>query len=321
VIFTSCGTESINSALASGLASRPDRRHLVTTSVEHPATLKFCRMLERLGYEVTRLPVSEEGLLDLERFEACLRPETAVVSVMWANNETGVLFPVRKIATLCRSRGIWLHTDAIQVPGKLPIHVRELGVDFLSLSGHKFHGPKGVGLLYVRHGTPFEPYVQGGHQERDRRGGTENVPGIVALGRAAELAVARLPESEPRVRALRDRLEEGVLRLVPGCRRNGSPNMRLANTANLAFDGVDAEAAVLALDAVGICVSTGSACAAGSVEPSHVLTAMGLSPRQARGSLRFSLGADSTNSDVDAVLSHLPRIIDRVRAVLPSGAS
>lgn len=319
IVFTSCGTESINSSIHSALMTSPAKRHVVTSAVEHSATIKFCEHLRKRGYEVTLLPVESDGSLDLHALEKSIRPDTAIVSVMWANNETGVIFPIEEIAAICRSQGVLCHTDAVQTPGKLKIDVHELGVDFLSLSGHKFHAPKGIGLFYIRRRTRFEPYLIGGHQERDRRGGTENVPYIIGLGRAAELVMEHLDEEHTRVRALRDRLEEAVLTTIPGTSRNGATQERLPNTSNIAFDAVEAEAVLLLLDQVGICASSGSACTTGSLEPSHVLVAMGLSPARARGSVRFSLGINNTDEDVDYLVQHLPPIVAKLRMVSPDG--
>ncbi|HYG34658.1 MAG TPA: cysteine desulfurase NifS [Clostridia bacterium] len=316
-VFTSCGTESNNSAIHSALLCRPERRHIVTTAVEHSATIKFCQFLKKQGYEVTFLPVSSQGLLDLGQLEASIRPDTAIVSVMWANNETGVLFPIPEIAAICRSKGVLFHTDAVQVPGKMRMDVKELGVDFLSLSGHKLHAPKGIGLLYVKRHTKYQPYVIGGGQERGRRGGTENVANIVAFGRAAELAVVNLSEENTRVRGLRDRLENEILRRIPGAYLNGSKEPRLPNTSNIAFQGVEAEGVLLLLDQAGVCVSSGSACTTGSLDPSHVLVAMGCSANRARGSVRFSLGIYNTEAEVDYVLDCLPPIIEKLRANAP----
>ena len=319
IVFTSCGTESINSAIHSALMTNPAKRHVVTTAVEHSATTKFCEHLQKRGYDVTFLPVESDGSLDLHLLEKSIRSDTVIVSVMWANNETGVIFPIEEISAICRSQGVLCHTDAVQTPGKLKIDVQKnLGVDFLSLSGHKFHCPKGIGLLYVRRRTRFEPYLIGGHQERDRRGGTENVPYIIGLGRAAELAMEHLDEENTRVRALRDRLEDAVLTTIPGASRNGAKDERLPNTSNIAFDSVEAEAILMLLDQVGICASSGSACTTGSLDPSHVLVAMGLSPARARGSVRFSLGIDNTNEDVDYLLKHLPSIVAKLRTVSPA---
>jgi len=317
IVFTSCGTESNNSAIHSALATQPHKRHVLTTAVEHSANIKFCEVLRKRGYDVTLLPVEPDGSLDLTRLEQAIRPDTAIVSVMWANNETGVLFPVGEIAALCRRKGVLFHTDAVQTPGKLKIDVRELEVDFLSLSAHKLHAPKGIGLLYVKRQVKYQPYIVGGGQERGRRGGTENVANIVAFGRAAELAVASLEDENTRIRALRDKLEDGILQGIPGTTRNGAKEPRLANTTNIAFEGVEAEGILMLLDQAGICASSGSACTTGSLDPSHVLTAMGCSAARARSSIRFSLGIYNTEEEVDYVLKHLPGIIARLRASAP----
>ena len=316
VTFTSCGTESNNTAIQSALHTT-GKRHVITTKVEHSANIKFGEHLQKHGYEVTYLPVESDGSLDLHVLEQAIRPDTAVVSVMYANNETGVLFPIEEVAAICRSKGVLCHTDAVQVPGKLPIDVKALGVDFLSLSAHKLHAPKGVGMLYVKRRTRFEPYVIGGHQERGRRGGTESVANIIAFGRAAELAMATLHDENTRVRALRDRLEGWVLANIPNTVRNGAREPRLPNTSNIAFDFVEAEAVLMLLDQVGICASSGSACTTGSLDPSHVLSAMGVVAMRARGSVRFSLGIYNTDEDVDYLLHHLPRIIQKLRDISP----
>ncbi len=317
VLFTGCGTESINTAIYSAVCTRPEKRHILTTAVEHSATLKFCDHLQKHGFTVERLPVSSDGQLDVRQLERSIRPDTAIVSVMAANNETGVLFPVAEVAALCRSKGVLCHTDAVQIAGKLPLDVKSLGVDFLSLSGHKLYAPKGVGALYARRQTRFQPYLMGGGQERGRRGGTENVAGIVAFGRAAELALDRLPLQERQVRPLRARLEEGILAGIPGTQRNGAAEPRLPNTANIAFEGVEAEGILLLLDQAGICASSGSACTTGSLDPSHVLLAMGASAARARSSVRFSLGLYNTEQQVDYVLQQLPSIIEKLRANAP----
>jgi cysteine desulfurase len=314
IIFTSCGTESINTALTSCLHTQPTKRHIVTTAVEHSATKNCCAALAERGYEVTYLPVGRDGSLDLDVFERSLRADTAVVSIMWANNETGVLFPIRTIAALCRQRGILIHTDAVQVPGKLTLDVNELGVDLLSLSAHKLHGPKGIGLLYVRRGTPFQGLIVGGHQEDGHRGGTENVPYIIAFGRAAELARSVSPPSQRALAALRDRLENEILSGIPHTARNGAKEPRLPNTTSIAFAGVEAEALLMLLDQLHICASSGSACTTGSVAPSHVLTAMGLSPAEARSTIRFSLDYETSEDDIAYLMSHLPRLVAELRA-------
>ncbi|MFO1461507.1 MAG: cysteine desulfurase NifS [Verrucomicrobiota bacterium] len=316
VTFTSCGTESNNTAIHSALVTT-GRRHVITTAVEHSANINFGEHLQKMGFEVTYLPVESDGSLDLHRLEQAIRPETALVSAMWANNETGVIFPIEEIAAICRSRGVLCHTDAVQTPGKLRIDVKQLGVDFLSLSAHKLHAPKGIGMLYIKRRTKFAPYVIGGHQERGRRGGTENVANIVGFGRAAELAMASLEDENSRVRGLRDRLENHILSHIPNTVRNGAKEPRLPNTTNIAFDFVEAEAVLMMLDLVGICASSGSACTTGSLDPSHVLSAMGVKPMRARGSVRFSLGIYNTDEDVDYVLKHLPPIIEKLRSISP----
>lgn len=320
IVFTSCGTESNNSAIHSALATSPGKRHVITTAVEHSANIKYAEFLQRRGYEVTFLPVESDGSLDLHVLDQAIRPDTAIVSVMWANNETGVIFPIEEIAAICRSHNVLFHTDAVQTPGKIQLDVRSTGVDFLSLSAHKLHAPKGIGMLYVKKKVRFQPFVIGGHQERGRRGGTENVPYIVGFGRAAELALATLSEENTRVRALRDRVENTILKTIPNTIRNGSREPRLPNTTNIAFDFVEAEAILMLLDQCGICASSGSACTTGAVDPSHVLTAMNVNPMRARGSVRFSLGLYNTESDVDYLLQHLPTIIARLRSISPLDA-
>ena len=317
VVFTSCGTESNNAAWNSALLSQPGKRHIVTTAVEHSANIKFGQTLEKRGVEVTWLPVDSLGELDVHQLHESIREDTALVSVMYANNETGVIFPLEEIAAICRSRDVLFHTDAVQTPGKLPLDVRALGVDYLSLSAHKLHAPKGIGVLYTRKGAPWQPYVMGGGQEQGRRGGTENVAGIVAMGRAAEMAAASLEQDVPRIRALRDRMEEGILSSIESVTRNGGREPRLANTSNLSFADCEAEAILLLLDRSGLCASSGSACTTGSLAPSHVLTAMGRTPAQALGSIRLSLSKYTTEAEVDHLLETLPGIINKLRAVSP----
>ena len=317
IVFTSCGTEGSNAALHSALTLQPTKRHVVTTAVEHSANIKFCQFLQKQGYEITFLPVESDGTLDLHVLEQVLRPDTAIVSVMWANNETGVIFPIEEVAAICQSQGIPFHTDAVQAAGKVKIDAHALGVDYLSLSAHKLHAPKGVGLLYVRRHAKFQAYLIGGSQENGRRGGTENVPYIVGFGRAAELALERLNDENTRVRAMRDRLESGLLRGMPNSSRNGAKEPRLPNTSNLAFDLIEAEALLLELDKKGICASSGSACTTGSLEPSHVLTAMGVPRDRARGSVRLSLGIYNTEEEVDYVLEELPPIVKKLRSMSP----
>jgi cysteine desulfurase len=321
IVFTSCGTESNNTAFHSALTAHPSKRHVVTTTVEHSANINYCKFLRKQGRDVTFLPVNADGELDLHLLDKSIRPDTALVSVMWANNETGVIFPIEEIATFCRAKGVLFHTDAVQAAGKEKIDVHEIGANFLSLSAHKLHAPKGIGLLYVRKRTPYHPYLMGGHQERGRRAGTENAPYIVGFGQAAELALARLPDEDKRVRALRDKLETGILASIPGAIRSGAREPRLANTANISFPGVEAEAILTGLDHLGICASSGSACTTGSLEPSHVLTAMGFDHRRARGCVRFSLGYYNTEEEVDYVLHHLPGLVARLRAMSPAEAA
>ena len=321
VVFTSCGTESNNSAIQSALTTNPTKKHIITTAVEHSAIINHCEFLAKHGYEVTYLPVDDQGALDLHLLDKSIRPDTAIVSIMWANNETGVVFPIEEIAAICRSKHVLFHTDATQVPGKMKIDVKALGVDFLTLSAHKLHAPKGVGMLYIKKRTKFQPYLIGGHQERGKRGGTENVANIVAFGKAAELAMTHLSEENVRVRALRDRLESTILKTIPNTFRNGAKEPRLPNTTNIAFEFVEAEAVLLLLDQVGICASSGSACTTGSLDPSHVLTAMGLTPMRARGCVRLSLGLYNTDEDVDFVLAHLSKIIARLREISPLNPS
>ncbi len=317
IVFTSCGTESNNAALASALRAGSEKRHIVTTAVEHSANIAFARDLRRRGYEVTFLPVQPDGSLDLGLLDQTIRPDTAIVSVMWANNETGVVFPIAEAAALCRAKGVPFHTDAVQAAGKLKIDVRDIGCDMLSLSAHKLHAPKGIGMLYVRRRFKFHPYIMGGHQERGRRGGTENVPYIVGFGRAAELAIERLETEHSRIGTLRDKLEGGLLERIPNSRRNGTADSRLPNTTNIAFDFVEAEAILMLLEGAGICASSGSACTTGSLDPSHVLSAMGLSPMRARGSVRFSLGHYNAEEEIDIALAHVPNIIEKLRAISP----
>jgi cysteine desulfurase len=317
IVFTSGGTESDNTAILSALEAYPDRRQVVTTRVEHPAVLSFAQHLERKGYEIARVGVDRDGNLDVVELRAALSSRTAIVSVMWANNETGVIFPVEEIARMAHEAGALFHTDAVQAVGKIPMNLRDSSIDMLSLSGHKLHGPKGIGALYVRRGTRFRPHVIGGHQERNRRGGTENVPGIVGLGRAAESAAASLEEERRRVAALRDRLEQGLIDRVPDAVVNGTARHRLPNTTNVSFQFIEGEAILLMLDREGICASSGSACSSGSLEPSHVLRAMGIPFTYAHGSIRLSLSRYNTDADIDHVLDVLPRVIARLREISP----
>jgi cysteine desulfurase len=315
IIFTSCGTESDNSAIQSALLLDPDRKHLVTSKVEHSAIINHAEALARRGYEVTWLDVDANGLIDLEVLERAIREDTAIVSLMWANNETGTLFPIEAAAEICRSKGTLFHTDAVQAVGKIDIDLQHLPVNFLSLSGHKLHAPKGVAALYVHRRTRFNPYLIGGGQEKKRRGGTENTASIVALGKAAELALSALQEENSRVKALRDRFEQGLLEMVPSVHVNGHRIQRLPNTSSLAIEGIDSEGMLMLLDQRGICCSAGSACTAGSLEPSHVLKAMGYSNERARGSLRFSFSRFNTESEVTQALQIIPAAVEKLRSM------
>lgn len=316
IVFTSGGSESDNQAIRGTLeALGGDKRHIVTTRVEHPAVRSVGRYLAKKGYRLTELPVDGDGALDLDLLARSITSETAIVSVMWANNETGVIFPIEKIAEIVKSKGVVFHTDAVQAVGKIPIDLSKVPVDLLSLSGHKLHGPKGIGALYVRRGTKMVPLIIGGHQEGGKRAGTENVPGIVGLGKASELALRHLPEENERVRALRDRLEAGILATCKDVRVNGKN--RLPNTLNVSFEYVEGESILLMLDDLGIAASSGSACTSGSLEPSHVMRAMGVPFTAAHGSIRFSLSRYNTEEEIDYVLEHLPRIIERLREISP----
>ncbi|MGE4559815.1 MAG: cysteine desulfurase NifS [Desulfobulbus sp.] len=320
IVFTSCGTESDSTAILSAVQTYPEKNHVITTRVEHPAVKNLCDSLETLTgrkYHITRLPVAEDGTLDLQRFRDSLTDETAIASVMWANNETGVIFPVEEMAEIAKERGVLFHTDAVQAVGKIPINLEKTAINFLSLSGHKLHAPKGIGVLYVRKGTPFIPFLNGGHQEKGRRGGTENVASIIGLGKACELAGARMEEENTRVRALRDKLEKGLLSTVPKALLNGHPEQRLPNTANISFEYVEGEAILLLMNQYNICASSGSACTSGSLEPSHVLRAMGVPFTAAHGSIRFSLSTYNTEEEVDFVLDKMPAIISRLRELSP----
>ena len=321
IIFTSCATESDNAAIR-GVAARAGRDlRIVTTAVEHPAVLQPCRRLKALGHDVVELPVDGLGNLDLDQLEACLAQtdKPTLVSIMWANNETGVVFPMEKIAALCKAHGATLHTDAVQVGGKIPVDVKKVPVDLLAMSGHKFHAPKGVGLLYVRHGTALPPFLLGGHQERSRRAGTENVPYIVGLAKACELARRGMADEARQLTRLRDRLEAGILATCPDVRVNGDRAHRLPNTLNVSFSYVEGEAIAYRLSDLGICVSTGSACASGSLDPSHVIRAMGVPFTAVHGSVRFSLSRENTDEEVDYVLEKLPPVIKGLRDLSPFG--
>ena len=322
IVFTSCGTESDNTAVRGAVDAARERRRVITTRVEHPAVLSPCRYLKEHGYDVVELGVDEKGRLRMDEFEEQLEKGPAVVSVMWANNETGVMFPIRKMARMVKESGGVMHTDAVQAVGKIPIDVRKVPVDMLSLSGHKLHAPKGIGALYVRRGTKLKTFLLGGHQENERRGGTENVPYIVGLGRAAELAAEHVDEGMQKVAQLRDRLEEGLLASCRDAVVNGDRTHRLPNTANISFPYIEGEAVLYHLSDLGICASSGSACTSGSLEPSHVIRAMGVPFTSAHGSIRFSLSRYNTVEDIDYVLERMPEIVERLRKLSPfSGKS
>lgn len=316
IVFTSCGTESDNAAIRAALSAQPNKRHIITTEVEHPAVLNLCKTLERQGYTVTYLSVNSKGMVDLDEVQAAITGNTALVSVMYANNETGVIFPIEQIGAIAKEYGALFHVDAVQAVGKVPLNMKNSTIDLLALSGHKIHAPKGTGALYVRRGTRFRPSQIGGHQERGRRGGTENVPGIVALGKAAELAQQHLA-NVGQEKELRDYLERGILTLIPETAINGHPTQRLPNTTNIGFKYIEGEAILLSLNQYGICASSGSACTSGSLEPSHVLRAMGLPYTVLHGSIRFSLSRYTTQAEVDRVLELMPSIINRLRELSP----
>ncbi|GAK52447.1 cysteine desulfurase NifS [Candidatus Moduliflexus flocculans] len=321
IIFTSCGTESDNMAIHSALMSAPEKRHIVTTKVEHPAVLNYCKQLSKRGYGVTFLSVDRQGMLDMNEVRDSIHDDTAVVSIMHANNETGVIFPIAEIGRIAKEKGAFFHTDAVQTAGKVPIDLQKLDmVDMLALSGHKFHAPKGIGILYIRRGTKFRPLLIGGHQERGRRPGTENTASIVAIGKAAELAALSLNDEQTRVKAMRDRLEKELLARIPDALVNGHPMQRTPNTLNISFQYVEGEAILLMLSEAGIAASSGSACTSGSLEPSHVLRAMGVPFTAAHGSVRFSLSRYNTEEDIDYIIEQLPPVITRLREISPFGA-
>ncbi len=318
IVFTSCGTESDGTAIRAAIESYPHKKHIVTSRVEHPAVKNLYETLSKKGYRATFVPVDRHGRLDIDYLYDSLSDETAIVSLMWGNNETGVIFPVEEISREVKSRGILFHTDAVQAVGKIPIKVGETGVDMLSLSGHKFHSPKGIGALYIRKGTKFSPFMIGGHQERGRRGGTENTASIIGLGKAAELAADHLAQNGyERISRMRDRLEQTLLDKIPNAMVNGDPANRLPNTTSVAFEYVEGEAILLMMNEHGICASSGSACTSGSLEPSHVLRAMGVPFTAAHGSIRFSLSRYNTEEEIDVILEKLPPVIARLRELSP----
>ncbi len=317
IIFTSCGTESDASAIMSALKSQPERKEIITTVVEHSAILNLCKQLEKEGYKVHYLPVDKKGRLDLKEYEKLLTDKVAIVSIMWANNETGTLFPIQEMADMASDREILFHTDAVQVVGKMPINLKDSNIDFLSLSGHKLHAPKGVGVLYVRRGVRFRPFLLGGHQERGRRAGTENTASIVGLGKAAELALNHLDFENQQVREMRDRLEKGILSQVPHAFVTGDLENRLPNTLNIAFEYIEGEGLLLLLNKQGIAASSGSACTSGSLEPSHVMRAMQIPFTAAHGTIRFSLSRYNTMEEVERVIQTVPPIVSQLRKLSP----
>ncbi len=318
IIFTSCATESNDSVLFSVAEAFPQKKHIITSAVEHPAVLEPCHVLESRGWRVDYIRVDENGRFDLEELKNLIDGDTALVSVMWANNETGTIFPIKEIAQIAHAHGALFHTDAVQAAGKIAIDVQDAGVDFLSVSAHKFHGPKGIGALYVRRGTRFVPYLVGGHQEKRRRAGTENVPYIVGIGKAAELAQKRLTDGTvQKIAALRDKLEKGIVDTIPDVKVNGDVQNRVPNTTNISFGYIEGESILMYLNDFGICASSGSACTSGSLEPSHVLRAMKVPFQFAHGSIRFSLSDENTEEEIDVVLKELPPIIERLRKISP----
>jgi cysteine desulfurase len=317
IIFTSCGTESDNTAILSALKCFPNRKEIITTAVEHPAILALCSQLEKEGYTVHRLKVDGKGRLDLEEYRKLLTPNVAIVTVMWANNETGTLFPVEEMAEMAHAAGIQFHTDAVQAVGKVAIDLKSTKIDMLSVSGHKLHAPKGIGVLYLRRGVRFRPLLRGGHQERGRRAGTENAASVVGLGKACELALEHIEFENVQVKALRDRLEQGILSQVPHCFVTGDPVNRLPNTANIAFEYIEGEAILMLLNKKGIAASSGSACTSGSLEPSHVMRAMDIPYTAAHGTIRFSLSRYNTQAEIDRVIEAVPPIVAQLRKLSP----
>ena len=316
IVFTSCGTESDSTAIWSTIQAYPEKDHFITTRVEHPAVLNLAKHMESKGYRVTYLPVDATGQINLDDLKTALTPTTALVSIMWANNETGVIFPVEEAARISHAKGALFHTDAVQAVGKLPINLKDAKIDYLSLSGHKLHAPKGIGVLYVRKGSRFAPFLMGGHQEHGRRAGTENVPYIAGIGKAAELAGANLEKENTYVKGLRDRLEAGLLK-IPNSRVNGGGANRLPNTTNISFEYIEGESILLMISEKGVCASSGSACTSGSLEPSHVLMSMAVPQTYAHGSVRFSLSVYNTQEEVDYIIKEFPPIIERLRAISP----
>jgi len=316
IVFTSCGTESDNQAIRGVLEANPEKKRIVTTKVEHPAVLNLCRYLASRGYLVHELGVDKKGNLDLNELKNALTPDTALLSVMWANNETGTLFPISEIAVIAKEKGVLFHTDAVQAAGKIPLDTKKIPVDLISISGHKLHAPKGIGALYIRRGTRINPFIIGGHQERNRRGGTENVPYIVGLGKACEIAINGMFDENNRVKGLRDKLERELLK-IPNTYINGNPEWRLPNTTNIGFEFIEGEAILLHLSAAGIAASSGSACTSGSLEPSHVLMAMEVPFSYAHGSVRFSLSRYNSEEDIEYALQVVPGVVKKLREMSP----
>ena len=318
LIFTSSGTEGDNHAIKGlAYAQKNKGNHIITTKVEHPAVLSTCKHLQQEGFEITYLDVDKDGLIDLDELQKAITPKTILISVMFANNETGVLFPIKEIGKIAKEKGVAFHTDAVQAAGKIKIDVADLNVDLMTISGHKLYGPKGVGALFIKRGTRLVPIMHGGHQERNRRGGTENVPGIVAMGKAAEIAIRDMDKETEHLQALKERLEKGMLEKIPHIKVNGHPDKRLPNTSNISFEFVEGESLLLNLDMKGIAASSGSACTSGSLEPSHVLVSMGLSHELSHGSVRFSLGKSNTVQEIDYLLEIMPPIVERMRSMSP----
>jgi cysteine desulfurase len=317
IVFTSCGTESNNYAIHSSLEANPDKKHVITTKVEHPAVLNVCKYFGKNGYEVTELDVNKDGMLDLDELRDSIKDNTAIVSIMHANNETGVIFPIEEIGKIVKEKGVPFHCDAVQAIGKIPVNLKNSHIDLLSMSGHKLHAPKGVGVLFIRKGVRIDPLIIGGHQEDNRRSGTENVPYIIGLGKACELAEGFVKAEQTEVRRLRDKLEKGIKDQLSHVVISGENSERLPNTSSVSFEYVEGEATLLLLDMAGIATSSGSACTTGSAEPSHVLQAMGVPPVTSRGTIRFSLSKYNTENDIDYILEKLVPIIKRLQSLSP----
>ncbi len=317
IVFTSCGTESNNYAIHCSLEAHPDKKHVITTKVEHPAVLNVCKYFGKNGYEVTELGVDKDGMLDLDELRDSIKDNTAIVSIMHANNETGVIFPIEKIGKIVKERGVLFHCDAVQAIGKIPVDLKNSHIDLLSMSGHKLHAPKGVGVLFIRKGVRIDPLIIGGHQEDNRRSGTENVPYIIGLGKACDLAEEFVKEEQTEVRRLRDKLEKGIKDQLTHVVISGENSERLPNTSSVSFEYVEGEATLLLLDMAGIATSSGSACTTGSAEPSHVLQAMGIPPVTSRGTIRFSLSRYNTEDEIDYILEKLVPIIKRLQSLSP----